>query len=87
MAKHDTNSIQVTLEVCPRFDGKYEARFSKSNDKLRIVLLIHRQRIAVIFQGNPKPTAAHNLTVVATWTRANENLFSILLFATKAVCQ
>ena len=31
-------------------------------------------------QGDPKPPAAQNSTVVATWERANENLFSILFF-------
>ena len=79
MAKHDTNSIQVVLEVCPRFDSKDEAHVSENKDDASL----HRQRIASIFQGNPKPTAVHSLIAVATWTRANENLFSILFFPRK----
>ena len=52
-------------------------------DRLRVVLSFHRQSIAAILQGDPKPTAAQNSTAVATWERANENLFSILFFTTE----
>ena len=52
-------------------------------DKLRVVLSFHRQSVAAILQGDPKPPAAQNSTAVATWERANENLFSILFFTTE----
>ena len=52
-------------------------------DRLRVVLSFHRQSVAAILQGDPKPPAAQNCTAVATWERTNENLFSILFFTTE----
>ena len=52
-------------------------------DKLRVALSFHRQSVATILQGDPKPPVARNSTAVATWERANENLFSILFFTTE----
>ena len=46
-------------------------------------LSFHRQSVAAILQGEPKPTTAQNSPAVATWTRANENLFGILFFTTE----
>ena len=53
------------------------------NDKFRVSLLFHWQSVAAILQGEPKPTAAQHLPTIATWTRANENLFSMLFFTTE----
>ena len=84
MAEHDTNCIQtIMLNYCPRFDGKYKAQYLEYKDRLRVVLSFYRQSVAAIFQGEPKPTAAQNSTAVASWERANENLFSILFFTTE----
>ena len=83
MAEHDTNNIQAMLKFCPHFDGKDKAHFLDYKDKLRVVLSLHRQSVAAILQGDPKPPAAQNSTAVATWERANENLFSILFFTTE----
>ena len=83
MAEHDTNNIQAMLKFCPRFDGKDKAHFLDYKDKLRVVFSFHRQSVAVILQGDSKPPAAQNSTVVATWERANENLFRILFFITE----
>ena len=83
MAEHDTNCIQAMLNFCPRFDDKDKAQFSKYKDRLCAVLSFYRQSVAAILKGDPKPTAAQNSTAVATRERANENLFSILLFTTK----
>ena len=83
MVKHDTNNIQAIPKLCPRFDGKDKVHFLEYKDRLRVVLSFHRQSVAAILQGNPKPTAAQNSTAVATWERANENLFSILFFTTE----
>ena len=82
MAEHDTNNIQAMLKFCPHFDGNDKAHFLDYKDKLRVVLSSHRQSVAAILQGDPKPPAAQNSTAVATWERANENLFSILFFTT-----
>ena len=79
MAEHDTNNIQAMLKFYPHFDGKDNAHFSDYTDKLRV----HRQSVAAILQGDPRPPAAQNSTAVATWERANENLFSILFFTTE----
>ena len=83
MAEHDTNCIMAMLKFCPRFDGKYKAQFLEYKYRLRVVLSFYRQSVATILQGDPKPTAAQNYTAVVTWERANESLFSILLFTTK----
>ena len=83
MAEHDTNNIQAMLKFCPRFDGNDKAHFFYYKDKLRVVLSFHRQSVAAILQGDPKPPAAQNSTAVATWERANENVFSILFFTTE----
>ena len=83
MAELDTNNIQAMLKFCPRFDGNDKAHFLDYKNKLRVVLSFHRQRVAAILQGDPKPPAAQNSTAVATWKRANENLFSILFFTTE----
>ena len=83
MAKHDTNNIQAMLKFCPHFDGKDKAHFFYYKVKLCVVLSFYRQSFAAILQGDPKPPAAQNSTVVATWERANENLFSILFFTTE----
>ena len=83
MVEHDTNNIQAMLKFCPHFDGKDKTHFLDYKDKLRVVLSFHRQSVAAILQGDPKPPAAQNSTVVATWERANENLFSILFFTTE----
>ena len=84
MAEHDTNCIQpAMLNFCPRFDGKDKAQFLEYKDRLRVVLSFYRQSVAVILQGETKPTAAQNSTAVASWERANENLFSILFFTTE----
>ena len=45
--------------------------------------MFYQQSVAAILQGDPKPTAAQNSTAVATWERANENLFSIMFFTTE----
>ena len=84
MAEHDTNCIQaIMLSFCPRFDGKDKAQFLEYKDRLRVVLAFYRQSVAAILQGEPKPIAAQNSTAVASWERANENLFSILFFTTE----
>ena len=83
MAEHDTNCIQAMLIFCPLFDGKDNVQFLEYKDRLRVVLSFYRQSVAAILQGDPKPTAAQNSTAVASWERANENLFSILFFATE----
>ena len=46
-------------------------------------LSFHWQSVAAILQGEPKPTTAQNSPTVATWTRVNENLSSILFFTTE----
>ena len=83
MVEHDTNNIQAMLKFCPHFDGKYKAQFLEYKDRLRVVLSFHRQSVAVVFQGDPKPTVAQTSTAVATWEHANENLFSILFLTTE----
>ena len=83
MADHDTDNIQAMLKFCPHFDGKDKAHCLDYKDKLRVVLLFHRQSVAAILQGDPKPPAAQISTAVETWERANENLFSILFFTTE----
>ena len=84
MAEHDTNCIQLTmLNFCPCFDGKDKAQFLEYEDRLRVVLSFYRQSVAAILQGETKPTVAQNFTAVASWERANENLFSILFFTTE----
>ena len=83
MAEHDTNNIQAMLKFCPYFDGKDKVNCLDYKDKLRAVLSFHRQSVAAILQGDPKPPAAQNSTAVAAWERANENLFSILFFTTE----
>ena len=83
MAEHDPNSIQAILKFCPRFDGKYKAQCLEYKDRLCVVLSFHRQSVAAILQGDPKPTVAKTYTAVATWERANEDLFSILFFTTE----
>ena len=74
MMEYGTDSIQAILNLYRRFDGK---------DKLRVSLSFHRQSVAAILQGEPKPTTAQNSSTVATWARANENLFSSLFFTTE----
>ena len=87
MAEHDTNNIQAMLKFCPLFDGTDKAHFWDYKDKLRVVFSFHRQSVAAILQGDSKPPAAQNSTVVATWERANENLFSILFFSSRSSCK
>ncbi|CAN0262151.1 unnamed protein product [Ascophyllum nodosum] len=83
MAEYGTDSIQAIVNLYPRFDGKDKTQFLEYKDKLRVSLSFHRQSVAAIFQGEPKPTTAQNSPAVATWTRANENLFGILFFTTE----
>ena len=84
MAEHNTNCIQaIMLNFCSRFDCKDKAQFLEYKDRLRVLLSFNRQSVAAILQGEPKPTAAQNSTAVASWERANENLFSILFFTTE----
>ena len=83
MAEHDTDSIQVIVNLCPRFDGKDKTHFLEYKDKLRVSLSFHWQSVAAILEGEPKPITAQNSPAVATWTRANENLFGILFFTTE----
>ena len=71
------------LKFCPRCDGKDKAQFLEYKDRLRVVLSFYRQSVAAILQGDPKSTAAQSYTAVVTWERANESLFSILLFTTE----
>ena len=70
------------LKFCPRFDDKDKAHCLEYKDRLCDVLL-YRQSVAAILQGDPKPTAAQRSTAVATWERAKENFFSILFFTTE----
>ena len=83
MTEHDTHSIQATVNFYPRFGGKDKTHFLESKDKLRVSLLFYRQNVAAILQSEPKPTATQNSPAVVAWTRANENLFSILFFTTE----
>ena len=83
MVEYGTDSIQAIVNLHPRFDGKYKTQFLEYKDKLRVSLSFHRQSVAAILQGEPKPTTAQNSPAVATWTRANENLFGILFFTTE----
>ena len=68
MAEHDTNNIQAMLKFCPHFDGKYKALFFYYKDKLRVVLSFHRQSVAAILQGDPKPPAAQ---ILRPWQRGS----------------
>ena len=83
MAEHDTNNIQEMLKFCPHFDVKDKTHFLDYKNKLRVVLSFHRQSVAAILQGDPKPPGAQTLTAMATWERANENFFSIMFFTTE----
>ena len=83
MAEHDTDSIQVIVNLYPRFDGKDNTHFLEYKDKLRVSLSFHWQSVAAILEGEPKPITAQNSPAGATWTRANENLFGILFFTTE----
>ena len=83
MVEYGTDSIQAIVNLYPRFDGKNKTRFLEYKDKPRVSLSFYRQSVAAIVQGEPKPTTAPNSPAVATWTRANENLFGILFFATE----
>ena len=83
MAEHYTHSIQAIVNLYPRFDGKDKTYFLEYKNKLRVSLSFHWQSDAAIFQGKPKPITAQNSPAVATWTRANENLFGILFFTTE----
>ena len=71
------------MNLYPCFDGKDKTQFLEYKDKLYVSLSFHRQSVAAILQGEPKPTTAQNSPAVATWTRANENLFGILSFTTE----
>ena len=83
MAEHDTYSIQAIVNLYSRFDGKDKTCFLEYKGKLCVNLSFDWQRVAVILQGEPKPIIAQNSPAVATWTRANENLFGILFFTTE----
>ena len=83
MAEYGTDSIQTIVNLYPRFDGKDKTQCLEYKDKLRVSLSFHRQSVAAILWGEPKPTTAQNSPAVATWTRANENLFDILFFTTE----
>ena len=83
MTEHDIDSIWAIVNFYPRFDGKTKTHFLEYKHKLRVSLSFHRQSVATILQGEPKPKTAQNSPAVATWTRANENLFSILFFTTE----
>ena len=83
MVEYGTDSIQVIVNLYPRFDGKDKTQFLKYKDKLRVSLSFHRQSVAAILQGEPKPTTEQSSPAVATWTRTNENLFGILFFTTE----
>ena len=83
MAEYGTDSIQAIVNLYPRFDGKDNTQFLEYKDKLCVSLSFHQQSVATILQGGPKPTTAQNSPAVATWTRANENLFGILFFTTE----
>ena len=87
MAEHDTDSIQVIVNLYPRFDGKDKTHFLEYKDKLRVSLSFHWQSVAAMLEGEPKPITAQNSPAVATWTRANENLFGILFFTTERSAQ
>ena len=83
MAEYGTDSIQAIVNLYSRFNGKDKTQFLEYKDKLRVSLSFHRQSVAAILQGEPKPTTAQNSPAVTTWTRANENLFGILFFTTE----
>ena len=83
MAEHDTDSIQAIVNLYPRFDGKDKTHFLEYKDKLCVSLSLHWQRVAAILEDEPKPITAQSSPTVATWTRANENLFGILFFTTE----
>ena len=83
MAEHDTDSIQAIVNLYSRFDGKDKNYFLKYKGKLCVSLSFHWQSVAAILQGEPKPIIAQNSPAVATWTRANENLFGVLFFMTE----
>ena len=83
MAEHDTDSIQAIVNLYPRFDGKDKTHFLEYKEKLRVSLSFHWQSVAAILEGEPKPITVQILPAVATWTRANENLFGILFFTTE----
>ena len=67
----------------PRYDGKDKTYFLEYKGKLRVSLSFHWQSVADVLQAEPKPITAQNSPAVATWTRANENVFGILFFTTK----
>ena len=83
MAEYRTDSMQAIVNLYPRFDGKDRTQLLKYKDKLRARLSFHRQSVAAILQGEPKPITAQNSPAVATWTRVNENLFGVLFFKTE----
>ena len=83
MVEYGTDSIQAIVNLYPCFDGKDKTQRLEYEDKLRVSLSFHRQSVAAILQGVPKPTTAQNSPVVATWTRVNENHFGILFFTTE----
>ena len=83
MVEYGTDSIQAKVNLYPHFNGKDKTQLLECQDKLRVSLSIHRQSVAAILQGEPKPTTAQNSPAVVTWTRANENFFDILFFTTE----
>ena len=56
MVEYGTDSIQAIVNLYPRFDGKDKTHFLEYKDKLRVSLSFHRQSVAAILQGEPKPT-------------------------------
>ena len=83
MVEYGTDSIQAIVNLYPRFNGEYQTQCLEYKDKLRVSLSFRRQSVAAVLQGEPKPTTAQNSPTVATWTRANENLFGIMFFTTE----
>ena len=75
MVEYGTDSIQAIVNLYPRFDGKNKTQFWEYKNKLRVSLSFHRQSVAAILQGEPKPTTAQNSPAVAMG-RARTRTFS-----------
>ena len=83
MAEHDTEGIQAIVNLYSRFDGKDNTHFLEYKGKLCVSLSFDWQSVAAILQGESEPIIVQTSPAVATWTRANENLFGILFFTTE----
>ena len=84
-----SNNIQEIIKSCSIFAGRNKATFHEYRSKLRVCLSLYSKPVFDVFQDKVQPpstlssadTSTRDVYAERTWTEANQDLWSVLLFS------